>query len=131
MKNTNLTIWTKQEELKYMKKELANAKRRHKRQQNKLDLELTSKHDMVEKYHEHGVNELRNLIDDFKSNKDAYEALTRIKIANKIALEAMSNANTKEIIQKSLSDTRCENEMLKEIVELEKEIVQLQKQEVA
>jgi len=43
----------------------------------------------------------------------------------------MSNANTKEIIQKSLSDTRCENEMLKEIVELEKEIVQLQKQEVA
>ena len=124
MKHTNLTIWTKQEELKHMKRELANAKRRHKRQQNKLDAELTSKLQMVEEYHQAGINELRKF-------DVAYDALQRIEFAHKISANAMRTANIEKCLQKQLNDTAYEDTMAKEIVELEKEIDTLQNEEVA
>ena len=124
MKHTNLTIWTKQEELKHMKRELANAKRRHKRQQNKLDAELTSKLQMVEEYHQAGMNELRRF-------DVAYDALQKIELAHKISAKAMRTANIQKWMQKCEIDTAYENTMAKEIVELEKEIDTLQNEEVA
>ena len=124
MKYTNLTIWTKQEELKHMKRELANAKRRHKRQQNKLDAELTSKLQMVEEYHQAGMNELREF-------DVAYDALQKIEFAHKISANAMRTANIQKWMQKCEIDTAYENTMAKEIVELEKEIDTLQNEEVA
>ena len=124
MKHTNLTIWTKQEELKHMKRELANAKRRHKRQQNKLDAELTSKYQMVEEYHQAGMNELREF-------NVAYDALLKIELAHKVSAKAMRTANIQKWMQKCEIDTAYENTMAKEIVELEKEIDTLQNEEVA
>ena len=124
MKHTNLTIWTKQEELKHMKRELANAKRRHKRQQAKLDAELTAEYQMVENYHGAGISELREL-------DAAYDALRKIELAHKIAAKAMSTANIQKWMQKCEIDNAYENTMTEEIVELEKEIETLQNDEVA
>ena len=124
MENTNLTIWTKQEELKHMKRELANAKRRHKRQQDKLDAELTEEYQMVNNYHEAGINELREL-------GVAYRALKKIKLAHKIASKAMRTANIQKWMQKSEIDTAYERTIAKEIAKLEKEIQTLQNVEAA
>jgi hypothetical protein len=124
MKHTNLTIWTKQEELKHIKRELANAKRRHKRQQTKLDAELTAEYQMVEEYHQAGMNELIEF-------DVAYDALRKIELAHKIAAKAMKTANIQKWMQKCEIDNAYENTMAEEIVELEKEIETLQNEEVA
>ena len=130
MKHTNLTIWTKQEELKHIKRELANAKRRHKRQQTKLDAELTAEYEMVERYHKAGVDELRELTHTGEQDV-AYDALKRIELAHKIAAKAMRTANIQKWMQKCEIDNAYENTMAEEIVELEKEIETLQNEEVA
>jgi hypothetical protein len=130
MKHTNLTIWTKQEELKHIKRELANAKRRHKRQQTKLDAELTAEYQMVENYHKAGVNELRELTHTGEQDV-VYDALRKIELAHKIAAKAMRTANIQKWMQKCEIDNAYENTMAKEIVELQKEIETLQNEEVA
>ena len=130
MKHTNMTIWTKQEELKHIKRELANAKRRHKRQQTKLDAELTAEYQMVENYHKAGVNELRELAHTGEQDV-VYDALRKIELAHKIAAKAMWTANIQKWMQKCEIDNAYENTMAEEIVELEKEIETLQNQEVA
>jgi len=131
MKHTNLTIWTKQEELKHMKRELANAKRRHKRQQAKLDAELTAEYEMVENYHKAGIDELRELTHTGEQDVAYGGALKRIELAHKIAAKAMRTANIQKWMQKCEIDNAYENTIAEEIVELQKEIETLQNEEVA
>jgi len=130
MKNLNQTIWTKQEELKYMKSELANAKRRHKRQQNKMWSDHESNLSFIKRYTEAGLNELSELTNTGERCV-AYESVKRVEIAHKRAVDTIQKYQTKEYMAKVLADGDVERGIKKDIEQIEENINQLQNEEVA
>tara|TARA_R100001443_G_scaffold59762_2_gene70060 strand:+ start:1031 stop:1471 length:441 start_codon:yes stop_codon:yes gene_type:complete len=130
MKHTNLTIWTKQEELKHIKRELANAKRRHKRQQSNMSEDHDSDLGFIERYGESGINELEELTCSGELDV-AYECVMRVRLAHKRAMDIISKYQTQERMNKILDDGRYEKAIEKDIKQLEEEINQLQNEEVA
>ena len=130
MKNLNQTIWTKQEELKHMKSELANAKRRHKRQQNKMWSDHESNLSFIKRYTEAGLNELSELTNTGERCV-AYESVKRVEIAHKRAVDTIQKYQTKEYMAKVLADGDVERGIKKDIEQIEENINQLQNEEVA
>ena len=136
MKNLNLTYQEQAEleslefELAEAKKELANAMKRHKRQQSKMWSDHDSDLSFIKRYTEAGLNELEELT--CSGERDvAYESVKRVEIAHKRAVDTIQKYQAKEYMAKVLADGDFERGIKKDIEQIEEKINQLQKEKVA
>ncbi len=133
MKNLNLTYQEQAEleslefDLAEAKKELANAKRRHKRQQSKMWSDHDSDLSFIKRYTEAGLNELRELTDTGERCV-AYDSVRRVTIAHKRAVDTIQKYQAKEYMAKILADGDVERGIKQDIEQIKEKINQLQKE---